>query len=165
MIELIRSLWTTNNLANHQTPTGPLAQANLKIIYLIEESEWPIQSKSTRNGEMRLEYISKHAADHHDRTTMGLTYSTLLTKKKDQLVKTNMQDDPKITIYIRAISASSSMVTRSQKLSNLECLNLWTSEGRIAITIHFTDSLNLLIQLRGLITKVAIHLDVASIEC
>ena len=73
---------------------------------------------------MRLEYISKLAADHHDRTTMGQTYSTLLTKKRDQLVKTNIQDDPKITIYIKAISACSSMETRSQKLSNLECHNL-----------------------------------------
>ena len=73
---------------------------------------------------MPLEYISKLAADPLDQTTMGQIYSTLLTKRRDQLVKTNIQDDPKITIYIRAISASSSMVTRSPKLSNLECLNL-----------------------------------------
>ena len=165
MIELIRSLWTTNNLANHRTPTGPLAQANLKIIYLIEESEWPIQSKSTKNGETPLEYISKLAADPLDQTTMGQIYSTLLTKKWDQLVKTNTKDDPKITLYIRAISACSSMETRSLKLSNLGCRNLWTLEDRIAITMHFTDSVSLLIQLRGLISKVAIHLDVASTEC
>ena len=163
MIELIRSLWMTKTLLNHRAPTDHSAQVHLKIIYLNVGSEWLIRSKSTKSGEMPLEYISKLAVVHHDLTITGLIFSTLLTKNKDPLATTNTPDVPKITIYIKAILACSSMGTKSLKLSNLGCL--WTLEGRIAITIHSTVSANLLIQLKDLITKEAIHLDVASIEC